>query len=116
MTCLELAGAQLAAYNAGDLDAFCACYHPEVRALDADGAVTLQGMPAFRERYGAIFAEFEVGAEVAARLVAEPHVVDDERWRRTRRSDGQGASGRVLVRYTAREGLIAVVQFFREGP
>ncbi len=116
-TCRELAEAQLAAYNARDLDAFCACYHPEVRVLDADGGVTIQGLALFRERYGALFGECqELGAAVDARLVAEPHVVDDERWWRTRRSDGQKSTGRVLVRYTVRDGKIAVVQFFRGAP
>ncbi len=116
-TCRELAEAQLAAYNARDLDAFCACYHPDVRVLDADGAVTIQGLAAFRERYGALFSECqELGAAVEGRLVAEPHAVDDERWWRTRRGDGRKSSGRVLVRYTAREGRIAVVQFLRPAP
>ncbi len=49
---VQLAIDQLAAYNAADLDAFCRCYHPEVVALDAEGAVTIQGIEAFRERYG----------------------------------------------------------------
>ncbi len=114
-TCRDLADAQLAAYNAADLDAFCACYHPGVKVLDADGAVTLQGLEAFRARYAPLFAEYAPGARVESRLVAEPHAVDDERWWRTRRSDGRRDEGRVLVRYTARDGLIAIVEFLREG-
>ncbi len=115
-TTAELARAQLEAYNAHDVDAFCACYAADVRVLDADGAVTLEGESAFRERYAALFAEWaDVGAIVDVRLVAEPHVIDDERWWRIRPSDRERLSGRVLVRYTGRDGRIAVVQFFREG-
>ena len=114
MTCAKLAAAQLVAYNARDLEAFCACYSADVAVLDADGQTTLQGQAAFRERYGGLFGGWdEVGAAVDRRLVLEPHVVDDERWWR-RRGD-EATSGRVLVRYTARDGRIAVVQFFREA-
>jgi hypothetical protein len=114
MTCADLAAAQLAAYNAKDLDAFCACYSDDVSVLDADGQTTLLGQAAFRARYDGLFGGWQdVGATVDQRLVLEPHVVDDERWWR-RRGD-EAASGRVLVRYTARDGKIAVVQFFREA-
>lgn len=113
--CAELAARQLAAYNAHDLDAFCACYADDVRVLDHDGNVTLEGAAAFRERYGALFSQWEVGAAVDTRVVAEPHVVDDERWWRTPKGGGERLIGHVLVRYTARDGRIVVAQFFREG-
>ncbi len=112
--CAALAAAQLEAYNARDTDAFCACFSEDVRVLDADGAETLAGMDAFRARYHALFTGWdEVGAAVDERLVLEPHVVDAERW--WRRKGDEAAEGRVLVRYTARAGRIAVVQFFREA-
>lgn len=117
-TCAELAAAQLRAYNARDTDAFCRCYSDDVLVLDSDGGVTLQGMAAFRARYAGLFGQWqEVGAHVGTRLVCEPHVIDDEDWWRSR--DGQDggreeARGRVLVRYTARDGRITTVQFFRE--
>jgi hypothetical protein len=113
MTCAELAAAQLLAYNTLDLKAFCACYADDVRVLDDAGQVTLEGKPAFAERYAGLFGGWDVvGASVDQRLVLEPHVVDDERW--WRRRPGEEARGRVLVRYTDRSGKIAVVQFFRE--
>ena len=76
---LALSEAQLAAYNAADVDAFCACYHPEVRVLDADGQPTLEGMAAFRERYAGMFRDHrDVSAAVSARLLLPPHVVEQE--------------------------------------
>ena len=46
----ELSDRQLAAYNAADLEAFCACYHQHVRVLDEDGNATCEGMDSFRAR------------------------------------------------------------------
>jgi hypothetical protein len=113
-TCAELAARQLEAYNARDLDAFCACYADDVRVLDEGGAVSFAGLDEFRRRYEPLFAGWdEVHGEVTQRLVLEPHVIDDERWRRARA--GERREGRVLVRYTAREGRISTVQFFREA-
>lgn len=108
-----LADAQLRAYNARDIDAFCACYDPDVRVLEADGRESLRGMAAFRQRYAALFSGWdEVGARVERRLVAPPHAVDDERWWRSRAGEHQ--AGRVLVRYTVGERGIHTVQFFPE--
>jgi hypothetical protein len=109
---LQLSRAQLQAYNRADLDAFCACYHPEVRVLEADGTVRSQGMEAFRARYAGLFADFEaVYAEVDARLLLGAHVVERERWSRRHRLTGEVSSGEVLVRYTERDGTIAVAEF-----
>lgn len=111
---LALSEAQLAAYNAADVDAFCACYHPDVRVLDADGRPTIEGMVMFRERYAKMFAEHrEVAATVSARLLLPPHVVEHEAWSRVNVASGERTAGQVLVRYTEREGLIAVVEFLR---
>ena len=110
MSCADLAERQLAAYNAKDLDAFCACYADDVTVLDAAGEVTLSGATAFRARYAGLFAGWDVvGASVDVRDGVDPEVVDHERWWRSRA--GEEASGRVRVRYVAREGRIAVVQF-----
>jgi hypothetical protein len=103
---------QLEAYNAADLDAFCACYHPEVRVLEADGSVRTQGAEAFRARYAGLFADYrDVRAEVDGRLTLGPHVVEHERWTRTHRETGVRSAGEVLVRYTLRDGTIALVEF-----
>ena len=109
---VALARRQLAAYNAADLDAFCACYHPVVRVLEADGTVRSEGMEAFRARYAGLFEAYrDVRAEVDARLTLGPHVVEREAWTRTHRGTGERSDGQVLVRYTARDGTIALVEF-----
>ena len=111
---LELAARQLDAYNRSDVDAFCACFHADVEVLGEDGVVQKRGMTEFREGYAAMFAGHDaVAATVSSRVLLGPHVVEHEQWSRTRRSDGAKLGGEVLVRYTARDGLIRWVQFFR---
>ncbi len=109
-----LSAAQLRAYNAADLDAFCACYHPDVTVMGHDGAVRTRGMAAFRAGYGAMFAEYAgVGAAVDTRITVGAHTVERERWWRTNRATGARIEGVVLVRYTADEGTIRWVEFLR---
>lgn len=111
-TAAELADAQLRAYNAADLDDFCACYHPDVVVLDATGARTIEGMAAFRERYGALFRDYAPAATVDARIALGAHVVEREQWARTHRETGARSEGEVLVRYTEVDGRIRWVEFF----
>lgn len=111
-TIVQLATDQLAAYNAADLDAFCACYSNDVVVLDAAGTISLQGGEAFRERYRPMFERGNFGASVDQRLHLSAHCVDLEDYWRVG-PDGDRTEGRVLVRYEAREGKIAVVQFLR---
>jgi uncharacterized protein (TIGR02246 family) len=107
-----LATAQLAAYNAADLDAFCACYHPDVTVLGAEGDVRIQGIEAFRARYGGLFRDFtDVRGTVDARLPLGPHVVEREAWSRVERATGARTDGTVLVRYTEADGLLRWAQF-----
>lgn len=109
---VQLAVNQLAAYNAADLDAFCACYSDDVRVLDADGAVSVQGAEAFRERYRPMFERGNFGASVDQRMHLGAHCVDSEAYWRVG-PDGERTEGRVLVRYFEEDGAIAVVQFLR---
>jgi uncharacterized protein (TIGR02246 family) len=112
-TVTELATAQLAAYNAADLDAFCACYHADVTVLGADGDVRFSGLAAFRERYGALFRDFtEVRGTVDERVTLGSHVIEREAWSRVERATGARTSGTVLVRYTEADGLLRWAQFF----
>lgn len=110
---VELAARQLAAYNASDLDAFCACYHPEVVVLDAEEQIA-QGIANLRERYRGLFEGFEFGAEVNKRFDAGEHCVDYETWWRIDPQTRERSQGVVLVRYTLRDDTIGWVQFFRE--
>lgn len=106
----ELAIRQLAAYNKSDLDAFVACYHPQVRVFNGDEE-SLSGREAFRERYVSLFDDWEFGAEVPQRIHLGGHCIDYETWWRVEPSSGERTEGVVLVRYEEREGLIGLVQF-----
>jgi len=107
-----LAAQQLDAYNASDLDAFCACYHVDVRVLDGEEE-TLRGMMAFRQRYQPMFEGWSFRAEVPQRLHLGPHCIDLETWWRTDPNTGEESTGQVMVRYHERDGLIGTVQFLR---
>ena len=66
MTPIErLAQQQLDAYNRADLNAFVACYHPEVRILNGKEE-SLAGIDDFRTRYQTLFKEWEFGASIPA--------------------------------------------------
>ncbi len=109
---VELAERQLAAYNAADLEAFCACYHPEVRMFTGE-ELELEGRAEFRERYAQMFAAGGFGANVPRRLSHGPHCVDEELWWRIDPETEQRREGVLLVRYLERDGLIGTVQFLR---
>ena len=109
---VELASRQLAAYNASDLDAFCACYHDGVVVLDGEERL-LEDIDTFRERYRGLFEQWEFGAEVPQRLDAGDHCVDYETWWRIDPESGERSEGEVLVRYTLRDEKIGWGQFFR---
>lgn len=108
-TITELAVEQLVAYNAADLDAFCACYHPEVQVLQGSQVVAV-GIDAFRAIYADKFARGGFGGVVPRRVErgGEVCIEEEHYW-----VDGpQGRTeGVVLVRWTLREGLIGEVAF-----
>ena len=108
----KLAQTQLEAYNSSDLDAFCACYHADVLVLD-DREETVRGIEAFRARYAQMFEKWQFGAAVPSRIVSGSHCVDYETWWRIDPESGQRSEGEVLVRYTEKDGKIAVVQFLK---
>jgi hypothetical protein len=111
---VDLAAAQLEAYNRADVDAFCACYAEDVVVLDEAGAQTLRGQEAFRAGYVRLFATFrDVQAGILTRVAMGRHCIDHERWSRVHRETGERMAGEILVRYTGRDGKIAIVQFLR---
>ena len=77
----QLAQAQLDAYNAHDIDAFVACYHPDVEIFDLhSGELGMQGRAAMRERYGRMFQDMpDLHAELVNRIAMGNTVVDHER-------------------------------------
>jgi hypothetical protein len=104
---LELAAAQLEAYNRASLDEFCACYSAEVIATREESELLCEGIKAFRERYRPMFERGGFGASVTERRLEEPSLyegglmsvscVDSERW--WRMNEGERSEGEVWVRY-----------------
>ena len=109
---VSLAVAQLEAYNASDLDAFCACYHDDVVILEGSAEVC-RGKDAFRARYTSLFENWTFGGVVPSRLEIPGHCVEHERWWRIDPTTGQRSEGEVLVSYSERDGKIGVVQFLK---
>ena len=107
-----LARRQLEAYNQSDLEAFVACYHPEVRVYEGESLVC-EGRRAFRERYRRLFEDFTFGGEVDERIYVDQHCVDKEAWWRIDPESGERSEGEILVSYQAIEGLIGVVRFLK---
>jgi len=109
-TAAELAQAQLDAYNAQDLDAYCAFFTDDVVVADLNGAVTNQGIEAYRERYRGAFAQFPQNkAELLARIVVGNTVIDHEKVIR----GPDGPEFEVAAIYTIRDGQIARVDFVK---
>lgn len=108
----RLAQRQLDAYNAGDIDAFLACYADDVRVWDLHtGELRMQGLPSMRERYGALFTRCpELHAALVGRLCLGATCVDQEH------VTGMNEDGTVvhaLATYEVRDGLIRQVWFAR---
>ncbi len=101
--------AQLAAYNARDVDRFVPCFTEDVIVEDAAGKRLLTGREAFRASYASMFAASpQLHCRLVSRMRAGAFVVDEERV--TGRGD---AELHVIVVYTLREGLIAHVRILR---
>ncbi len=108
-----VAQAQLAAYNARDLDAFCACFADDVEVYDFPGGLSLKGQEAFRARYAERFRSEGLEAIAVHRAVIGSRVIDHERvWLEGR---GKSAPVDLVVIYTVRDDVIARVDFIREG-
>lgn len=102
--------AQVAAYNARDVEAFAACYAEDVTIEDADGNVLARGRAQLREQYAPFFAASpDLHAEIETRIRIGAHVIDEER------ITGAGPEPMHAVAiYHVAEGLIDRVQFL--GP
>ncbi|MFW6300477.1 MAG: nuclear transport factor 2 family protein [Oceanicaulis sp.] len=108
-----LAERQLAAYNARDLDAFAACFSEDVEVYDFPGVLSLSGRDAFRARFIDRFKSEGLEAIAVHRAVIGSRVIDHERvWLEGRENS---APIDLVVIYTVRDGLIARVDFIKEG-
>lgn len=106
----DIAQAQLDAYNAQDLDAHCTHFADDVKVADLNGAVTVDGIAAYRARYAKLFSEFPQNrAELVARIAVGNTVIDHER---VTRAPGQ-APFEVAAIYTVLDGKIRRVDFVR---
>lgn len=106
----ELAQRQLDAYNAHDLEAFVACYHPQVEVRDFPaGTLRLDGIAAFRARYADVLARPGLRAEVVRRIAQGAVVIDEERVTGLR----EGVVSAVAL-YEVEGDLIRRVWFVRE--
>lgn len=100
---------QLDAYNAQDLDAFCACFAADCVLAELNGPVTQQGIAAIRQRYANLFQTYpENHAALVNRVVVGNVVIDHEDIVRSP-SERIGAA----AIYTVKDGLIARVDFVR---
>lgn len=108
-----LAALQIAAYNARDLEAFAACFAEDVEVYDFPGVLSLKGQPAFQARYAERFKSEGLKAVIVHRAEIGDRVIDHERvWLS---GPGQSEPVDLVVVYTVRAGLIARVDFIREG-
>ncbi len=75
-----IAQAQLDAYNAQQLDAFCAYFADDVVVADLNGPVKLEGRAAFRALYAKVFGDFpDNRVELLGRIAVGNVVIDHER-------------------------------------
>ena len=101
---------QLDAYNAQDLDAFCAFYAPDAVMAAYGGEVQTSGIEAIRARHATLFATHPQNrAQVLYRIVVGSNVIDHER---VERAPG-GETFEVAPVYTLAGGRIARVDFVR---
>jgi hypothetical protein len=99
---------QLDAYNRQELDAYVACYAPDVVVAGLNGAVTETGREALRARYSKAFATFpENKAHLKNRIAVGGTVIDHEH---VVRKPG-GEEFEIIAIYTVKNGLIARVDF-----
>jgi len=110
MSAADVVQRQLEAYNAQDLDAFCATYADDCVICDLHGAVTQSGAGEIRARYARTFADFPQNrAWVEHRMALGDVVIDHEKGERS----PNGPSFEALVIYTVKNGRIARVDFVK---
>ncbi len=110
MSIADIAQAQLDAYNAQDLDAYCGFFTDDIVVADLNGAVTGEGIDAYRTRYAGAFAQFPQNkAELLSRMVVGNTVIDHEKVIR----GPEGPEFEVAAIYTFRGDQIARVDFVK---
>lgn len=105
----EVVQAQLDAYNAKDIDALLATYHPDAEQYAMHGELLARGHAAMRPRFIGRFAEPDLHATMLQRAVVGNFVMDHERVTRNF-SQGRGEVEMLCV-YEVRDGLIVKASF-----
>ena len=105
-----VAQSQLDAYNAQDLDAFCAHFSEDVVVADLNGAISLEGKDAYRAKYAKVFADFPENKVILLGRIAVGNIVIDHE--RVVRSPSV-APFEVAAIYTFRGDKIARVDFVK---
>jgi len=107
-TAEEVVNRQLAAYNAGDIDAFVATFSEDIEIYNARGELNMKGHEQLRERYGALFQRFpEQRCTIENRIIINNTVIDKER------IEGRG-NGRVSYAVSVnkvKDGKIVSIHF-----
>jgi hypothetical protein len=71
--------AQLDAFNNRDLEAFLACYAPDVVIEGPDGSVMMRGQEQMRAMYGQLFAQSpSLHCEITRRIRVGSYAIDEE--------------------------------------
>ncbi|PZO55503.1 MAG: NTF2 enzyme family protein [Alphaproteobacteria bacterium] len=110
MSAVDLVQRQLEAYNAQNLDAFCATYADDCVIADLNGAVSQSGKDAIRARYAKTFSDYPKNrAWSINRMALGDVVIDHEKGERS----PDGPFFEALVAYTVKDGLIARVDFVK---
>jgi hypothetical protein len=108
MSPVDLAQAQLDAYNVQDLERFLSCYADDVVVADFNGAVTSTGIVALRKRYAEMFAANPQNhARLVNRIAVGNTVIDHEDVRRS----PDATPFQVAAIYTIKDAKIARVDF-----
>jgi hypothetical protein len=103
MTPEQVVQAQFDAYNAQDLDRFCACYAEDAVIAELAGPVLQEGRAEIRARFERSWAQFPRNrARVLSRIVVGDTVVDHEVGER----EPGGRSFELVAVYTVRGGRI----------
>ena len=79
MTPIELVQGQLEAYNNRDIEEFCKYFATDVKVYDGrSGALSMEGMEVFRERYSESFSLPDLHCTIVNRMVQDDIVIDQE--------------------------------------
>lgn len=105
---------QLDAYNARDIDAFMACWHPEAEFIAHPDTVLARGHAEICARHELRFQEPDLFGHLISRLTLGDRVIDQERV--VRNMEGRKVELDVVAIYEVIDGLIRRAWFLMGTP